>query len=122
MDSRNCENKSPNRVASRGVLILLPQPRGLALQYVAKKLRGDREIVMTAVGQRRGIDSVWVSGTSPLEYAAQELRGDRELVMMAGCQDWRSLKYATEELSREAGVKKTTRPMTRGVFCPSMYH
>ena len=49
---------------------------GWALKHATEELRGDREVVITAVADRG----------YALEYATNELRGDREVVMTAGRQ------------------------------------
>ena len=70
---------------------------GLCLLQATEELRGDREVVMTAIAQDGGA----------LEYATEELRGDREVVMTAIAQDGRALLYATEELRGDREVVMT---------------
>ena len=63
-------------------------------ECVAEELRGDREIVMTAVSRN------WWA----LEYATEELRGDRDIVMTALSQHWQALRFATEELRGDCEI------------------
>ena len=66
-----------------------------ALQHVAEALKGDREIVMTAVSNFGGY---------ALQYATEELKGDREIVMTAVSKDGFGLEYATEELRGDRAI------------------
>ena len=70
---------------------------GLALRHATEELRGDREVVMTAVAED------WQA----LEYATEELRGDREVVMTAVTSNGWGLLYATEELRGDREVVMT---------------
>ena len=62
--------------------------RGGYLRRAPEELRGDREIVMTAVSQQGGA----------LQFATEELRGDREIVMGAVSNFGLALQFATEHL------------------------
>ena len=67
-----------------------------ALSFAADHLRGDREVVMTAVAN-------WGDA---LAFAADHLRGDREVVMTAVAQNGYALRYATEELREDKEIMK----------------
>ena len=70
---------------------------GRHLQHAPEELKGDREIVMTAVSQ-----DGWA-----LQFATEELRGDREIVMAAVSQRGRALQFATEELKADREIVMT---------------
>eukprot|EP00971_Amphidinium_carterae_P236908 4702163-Amphidinium_carterae.1 len=55
--------------ARRAIVLAAVEEGGLALQYAAEELKGDRAIVQTAVEQ---------DGFA-LQYAAEELQGDRAI-------------------------------------------
>ena len=59
-----------------------------------EEMKGDREVVMTAVLQ---------SGFS-LQFATGEMKGDREVVMTAVSRHGRALAYATEEMKGDHEV------------------
>lgn len=61
---------------------------GLALRYASEELRGDPDLVATA------IRSSWRA----LEFASEALRGNRRIVMEAVQQSWQALEFASEEL------------------------
>ena len=68
-----------------------------ALQFATEELKGDHEIVMTAVSQ---------DGLA-LQFATEELRGDREIVMAAVSQHGGALQFATEELKADREIVRT---------------
>ena len=51
-----------------------------ALQWASDDLKGDREIVLTAVSKEG----------RALEWASDDLKGDREIVLIAVSQTWAS--------------------------------
>ena len=63
-------------------------------QQQQQQLRGDRDVVMAAVGQ---------NGFA-LELATKKLRGDREVVMTAVAQDGFAVQYACDELRGDQEV------------------
>ena len=67
---------------------------GLALEYAAAELKGDRKIVLTAVAQN----------ARAVEYAAAELQGDREIVLAAVAQAGSALEYAVAELKGDREI------------------
>ena len=84
-----------------------------ALRNATEELRGDREVVMTAVcrdgrlleyaTEERRSDQEMVmkavsNNGSSLQFATEELRGHREIVMKAVSNNGFSLRFATEEL------------------------
>ena len=78
----------------REIVMTAVSQSGWTLQYASKELRGDREVVMTAVSR-----SGWV-----LQFAAEELRGDREVVMTAVSQNGSALRCASEELRGDRAI------------------
>ena len=71
---------------------------GRHLQHAPEELRGDREIVMTAVSQQGGV----------LQFATEELKGDRQIVMTAVSQDGWALQFAREELRGDREIVMAT--------------
>lgn len=70
---------------------------GEALKYASEELRGDKEVVLTALETNK--DDFGIKYT--LKYASEELRGDREVVLAAINGDGRALKYASKELRQD---------------------
>ena len=81
----------------REVVMTAVGKNGWALKHATEELRGDRDMVMTAIAQEG-----WA-----LQHATDELRGDREVVMTAIAQNGRALQYATEELRGDREVVMT---------------
>ena len=65
-----------------------------ALGYASEELRGDKEVVFTAV-QEYG---------AALEYASEELRNDKEVVLTAVKKDSEAFQFASEELRNDKEV------------------
>eukprot|EP01050_Picozoa_sp_SAG11_P026223 SAG11_NODE_6202_length_1365_cov_4.463665_1_plen_208_part_10 len=78
----------------REVVLAAVGQKGRALEYAAEELRGDGEVVLAAV----------VQNGSALEYAAAKMRGNREVVLAAVGQDGRALEYAAEEMRGDREV------------------
>jgi len=76
------------------VVMTAVSQNGKALQYAAKNLQGDEDLVLAAVRQ---------NGMA-LFYAAMTLRGDKEVVMAAVEQDGEALYYAAKDLRGEIEV------------------
>eukprot|EP00971_Amphidinium_carterae_P110818 2195207-Amphidinium_carterae.1 len=72
----------------REIVLEAVEKNGLALEFAAEELRGDRAVVLKAVEH---------DGRALL-YAAEELQRDRAIVLAAVEQDWRALEFAAEEL------------------------
>eukprot|EP00927_Polykrikos_kofoidii_P073864 TRINITY_DN69881_c0_g1_i1.p1 TRINITY_DN69881_c0_g1~~TRINITY_DN69881_c0_g1_i1.p1 ORF type:complete len:273 (-),score=58.06 TRINITY_DN69881_c0_g1_i1:22-840(-) len=79
------------------VLQAIQKSSGEALQYAAKELQADREVVYEAV-QYNGF---------LLQYAAEDLRADRNFVMKLCEVDGRALKYASAEIKDDREVVLT---------------
>jgi hypothetical protein len=86
---------------------------GMALQFAAAELKGDREIVLAAVSQngyalqfavaklkrdREIVLAAVVQNGYALECAATKLKGDREIVLAAVSQDGGALEFAAAKL------------------------
>ena len=69
----------------------------LALQFASEEMKGDRQVVMTAVSQ---------NGLA-LCYATEEMKGDRQVVMTAMSENWGALQYATEEMKGDRQIVMT---------------
>ena len=82
----------------REVVMTAVAQNGWALIYATEELRRDREVVMTAVAQ---------NGYA-LEHATEELRGDSEVVMTAVAQTGWALEFATEEWRGDKEVMEAT--------------
>ncbi len=60
------------------VVLATVQQNGYALEFTAKGLKGDKEVVLAAV-QQNGY---------ALEFAVEDLKGDKEVVLATVQQDW----------------------------------
>eukprot|EP00747_Dinoflagellata_sp_TGD_P037375 gnl/TRDRNA2_/TRDRNA2_139039_c2_seq1.p1 gnl/TRDRNA2_/TRDRNA2_139039_c2~~gnl/TRDRNA2_/TRDRNA2_139039_c2_seq1.p1 ORF type:complete len:168 (+),score=24.06 gnl/TRDRNA2_/TRDRNA2_139039_c2_seq1:23-505(+) len=83
--------------------------QGLALRYVAKELRGDKEVVLAAVGRN----------IFALAHAAEELRCDRDFLVAAVRLHGFAMEYATKELVGDSELlslvaSKLTKDRARG--------
>ena len=87
---------------------------GGALRLAPEELRGNREVVMTAVAQKgmalyhgRALD------------ASKEMQGDREVVLAAVAQNWWTLQFATEEMrdDREVVMSAVAQNGMRPAIC-----
>ena len=65
-----------------------------ALQYASAEMKGDREVVLTAVA---------LAGYA-LQYASEEVKGDREVVLVAVAQNSRALEHASAALKGDRAV------------------
>ena len=79
----------------REVVMTAVRRHGGFLQYATEELRGDREIVMAAVSKY---------DKNALRYATEELRGDRKIVMAAVSKHGNALEYATDELRADREI------------------
>ena len=75
----------------REIVMTAVSHHGIALEFAAEELKADREIVMTAVSE-----DGWA-----LEFAAEELRGDREIVITAVSENGSALEFATKDLKED---------------------
>ena len=67
-----------------------------ALKWASDDLKGDREIVLTAVSQ------CWPA----LEWASDDLKGDKEVVLTAVSQKdgWRAVEWASDDLKEDSDI------------------
>mmetsp|Transcript_33238 Transcript_33238/g.48833 ORF Transcript_33238/g.48833 Transcript_33238/m.48833 type:complete len:578 (-) Transcript_33238:870-2603(-) len=72
---------------------------GFNLQFVSPLLKGDREVVESALQYRLHIRS-----SAILSYASEELRGDRQLVRGAIAEDSKMLFIASEEIQMDPDI------------------
>jgi hypothetical protein len=72
---------------------------GRALQYAAKTLQSDREIVLAAVSE-----SGWA-----LQYAAKTLQSDREIVLAAVSESGQLLRFLSSHDLRKPLVRMSRR-------------
>ena len=70
---------------------------GHALRFATEELKGDREIVMTAVSEN----------SFALQYVTKELKCDREIVRAAVSQHGRALQFVAEELKGDREIVMT---------------
>jgi hypothetical protein len=91
-------------------LLVAHENHGDLLQYASERLRGDRELVLTAVqypSLRLAPMGRWdVPGPtgSPLEYASSQLRNDREVVLRAIEHSHLAFGFASSELRGDPEV------------------
>ena len=88
------EHAAEELKGDREIVMTAVSKNGRALRFAAEELKGDRKIVMTAVS----------SFGSALKFAAEELKGDPEIVMMAVSKNGCVLQFATEELRRDLEI------------------
>ena len=74
---------------------------GSALQHATEELKGDREIVMTALSQ----------DGHALTDPRVELKGDREMMMLAVSENGLALRCAIEGLRGDPGIVIMTQAM-----------
>ena len=80
----------------RDVMLSVVAKRGGWLKHCSAELRRDRDVVLRAVMH---------GGPDVMQHASEELRADRGVVEAAVTQDWRSLKWASDELRADENMK-----------------
>ena len=91
MQPYELEHAAEELKGDREIVMTAVSKNGMALQFATEELKGDREIVMAAVSQHG----------MALQFASEELKGDREIVMTAVSQDGWALNFATKDLRED---------------------
>jgi hypothetical protein len=78
------------------VMLSVVEKRGGWLAHCSDELRRDRDVVLRAVMN---------GGPDVMQHASEELRADRDVVTAAVNLNWRSLKWASDELRADEHMK-----------------
>ena len=88
----------------RQIVMSAVSQNGFALEHATEEMKGDREGVMTAVSK---------NGYA-LQYATEEMKGDREIVMTAVSEFGHALRQAPAELRGDADMIMTALANCKG--------
>lgn len=93
------------------VKVAVSNCQGLALEFAAEQLRGDRDLVLQALSAPADSEAMGRASRNGLASSAlacvpAELRADRQLVMAAVRQNGRALEFAATELQMDSEVAR----------------